>query len=165
MEDLVNLSLEKTPNDFKVLKRNFKNLFNKKKVRFCGIEAIDQKIVGFEEDKTYTIVSNRGMCALSFINSIFDNFNLLYDDNFSLINKLYYTEDLQNGDIMLRNIGSKFRYFELSEDVTLRDNHEKRPTLNDIPEHIQIKTDVIIALYRPEYYRIETWENPRSNRI
>ena len=162
MEEITNLSLEQTLNDFKILKQNFKNRFEVKNVRFCGIKTIDKKIVGFEKDKTYTIVSNQGMGAMTFINSIFENFNLLYDDSFSKEKNLDHKEDLQNGDIMLRNAGSKFQYFELSLDVTVRDTHEKRPTLTDIPEHIQIKSDVIIALYRPEYYKIETWEDGTS---
>jgi len=162
MEEITNLSLEKTLNDFKFLKQNFEKLYYENNVRFCGIKAIDKKIVGFDKDKTYYFVSNEGMGAMTFINSIFENFSLLYDENYSKEKSLGYTEDFQNGDRMLNNVGSKFQYFELSLDITVRDNHEKRPTLNDIPEHIQIKSDVIIALYRPEYYKIDTWEDGTS---
>lgn len=162
MEELESLSLEKTLNDFKILKQNFKKLFEEKNVRYCGIKSVDEKIVGFDRSRTYTFASNQGMGAMTFINSIFENFNLLYDENFSKENSLSYTEDFKNGDIMLKNVGSKFQYFELSLDVTVRENHEKRPNLKDIPEHIQKKSDVIIALYRPEYYKIETWEDGNS---
>lgn len=162
MSEIENYSLEKTVNDFKILKQNFRKLYEEKKVRFCGIKAIDKKIVGFDKDKNYTIVANEGMGAMTFINSIFENFNLLYDDNFNIDRDLGYIKYLGGGETLIKAVNSKFQYFELSLDVTVRENHEKRPTLTDIPEHIQIESDVIIALYRPQYYKIETWEDGNS---
>lgn len=167
MSEIVNLSLETTLIDFKILKQNFKTLFDEKNVRFCGIKAIDKIIVGFHKDKTYYFVANQGMGAMSSISSIFDNFNLLYNENFSIEKNLGLIEYLGGGETLIKNAGSKFQYLELSEDITVREQHDKRPKLEDIPKHIQQKSDVIITIYRPEYYNLKTWKDgePTENQI
>lgn len=163
MSEIEAYSLEKTLTNFNILKQNFKTLFEEKNVRFCGIKSIDKKILGFHKDKTYTFVSNQGMGTRTLINSIFENFNALYNENFSIGKNLGCIEYLGGGDTMIKNAGSKFQYFELSEDVTVRELHNKRPTLEDIPVHIQQKSDVIISIYRPEYYNVETWDDENQS--
>lgn len=163
MSEIEHYSLEKTLTDFKVLKHNFKTLFEEKNVRFCGIKSLDQKIVGFHKDKTYYFVSNQGMGTRTLINSIFENFNVLYDENFSIEKNLGYMEYLGGGDTMIKRAGSRFQFLELSEDITVRDLHHKRPTLEDIPEHIQQESDVIISIYKPEYYNIEIWDDEKKS--
>jgi replicative DNA helicase len=162
MSVIDNYSLEKTLTDYKVLKQNFKTLFEEKNVRFCGIDTVDNILNGFHKDKTYYFVANEGMGAFSFIGSIFENFNFLYDEKYRVDRGLGYIEYIGNGDTLMKSIGSKFQFLELSLDVTVREHHNKRPTLEDIPKHIQQKSDVIISIYRPEYYNLETWEDGSS---
>lgn len=52
--------------------------------------------------------------------------------------------------------------------LSIIDDESSEPlTLDEIPNHIKMTSDVIISLYRPEYYKIETWKNgePTENQI
>lgn len=126
---------------------------------FSEIETIDKLLLGFENNKVYIIVANKGMGSISLINSILRNINLLYNIDISFLE----TSDTNQIDID-NFVKAKFNkpifiINFLDKKITERNHHLKRPLLSDIPHRITNLGDVIISVYRPEYYGIEIWDN------
>lgn len=162
MEVEKNLSLEKTLCNFSVLKPFFNEILQEKQTLYCGIKTIDKIIEGFHTDKIYTIVLNPGMGLRPLISSVFENFNLLYDKNFSLEKSIEKIKTSEEGEEVFFDRDNNFKTYLLPIEITKRKKHQKRPTIKDIPESLLEKSDVVIALYRPEYYKIDTWEDGTS---
>src|SRR5690606_3081419 len=160
MEQPTIFNFENRITEFRRLKQKLKKEFNESHIRYSGINVIEDLIQGFDSEKRYTIVTNKGMGALSIVHLIVENFNLIYGENFNIDEHLF---DLNSANIIHRKHERWYlNYFELSEAITKRKDHQKRPVLIDVPNQIQDQSDVIIAIYRPEYYDIETWEDETS---
>lgn len=160
MDHFSTFNFERHIAEFRDLQLKLQNIFNEKLIRYSGIDAIDNLIQGFDMNKRYTFISNKGMGALSIVNSIFENFNLIYGENFSIDEHLLNL----NSDNTVKSKPQKWflNYLELPETLTMRKDHQQRPVLNHVPKEIHDQSDVIIAIYRPEYYEIETWEDGTS---
>lgn len=160
MDHFSTFNYERHIAEFRDLQLKSQNIFNENQIRYSGIDTIDNLIQCFDMNKCYTLISNKGMGVLSIVSSIFENFNLIYDENFSTDEHLFNL----NSDKTVKSKPQTWflNYFELPETLTMRKDHQQRPVLNHVPKEIRDQSDVIIAIYRPEYYEIETWEDGTS---
>ena len=145
-------NLEQTLSNYRILKKNFNIIFEEKNKMFSAITTLDKEVVGFELSKKYTIVSFEGMASITFLENIIENMKLFYS-----INLNYYT--IENNLTNLKEELTMFNLYILPKETTEREGHEKRPQLEDVPKEIQDNSDVIIAIYRPEYYEIDNWDD------
>ena len=163
MDDIINLQSEKALNNFWLLKQKLKQYQLQNPLLFSGIKAIDDLVQGFDLDKKYAIIASHGAAAETFVTTILRNFNLIYDTDFTETTSLSTFEVFETGHRLHNNAGRMFTVCYLPDYINYRENHEKRPELIDVLKHFSLKNiDIVLGLYRPEYFNIETWEDGSS---
>ena len=157
MDDIINAQSEKALNNFWLLKQKLKQSNLQNSLLFSGIKDIDDLVQGFDLNKKYAIIVSHGAAAETFVSIILRNFNLIYDTDFTKTTSLSTFEVFETGDRLHNNAGRMFTICYLPDYINYRENHEKRPELIDVPKHFSLnKIDVVLGLYRPEYFNIET---------
>jgi hypothetical protein len=121
---------------------------------FSGISEFDNQIKGFQTQKKYLFVAQAGMGLFSFSNTIEKYMKVLYPN---LKIKTY-------SNILNEN---NFQSNSVFQTLIIKSEKQTWIELSDIPKKIQNYFDVIIAIYRPEYFGIEKLydETTTSNKI
>jgi len=121
---------------------------------FSGISEFDNQIKGFQTQKKYLFVAQAGMGLFSFSNTIEKYMKVLYPN---LKIKTY-------SNILNEN---NFQSNTVFQTLIIKSEKQTWIELSDIPKKIQNYFDVIIAIYRPEYFGIEKLydETTTSNKI
>ncbi len=128
------MKLEQALEKITSVRQNFVKLRDDKNKLFSGIKTLDRKLLGFDFTKKYLIAGQKGMGIETFYKTIQENINALYGNtNLSFL---------------------EFQYIDKSGYSPI--------TLADVNKNTEGKFDVILSVFRPEYYKIETWEDGAS---
>ena len=171
---------------------------------YSGITNLDQLLGGFDSNKFYTILAQPGNCIYSFVYTIANNIDVLYQANYSIVLQkkdhpkpddywqflfdqefFYYGKEVFDyanvqrpqlvhppillivdsknlSDQQIRDIKSKSRSWWQVEVLVIFlhviDEEAQAPIqASEIPQTVKENSDVIITLYRPEYYGHRFW--------
>lgn len=132
----------------------FLHIYKNQGLIFSGISEFDNQIKGFQTQKKYLFVAQAGMGLFSFSNTIEKYMKVLYPN---LKIKTY-------SNILNEN---NFQSNTVFQTLIIKSEKQTWIELSDIPKKIQNYFDVIIAIYRPEYFGIEKLydETTTSNKI
>jgi hypothetical protein len=132
----------------------FLHIYKNQGLIFSGISEFDNQIKGFQTQKKYLFVAQAGMGLFSFSNTIEKYMKVLYPN---LKIKTY-------SNILNEN---NFQSNSVFQTLIIKSEKQTWIELSDIPKKIQNYFDVIIAIYRPEYFGIEKLydETTTSNKI
>ncbi|MDZ4149356.1 MAG: hypothetical protein U1C58_13810, partial [Flavobacteriaceae bacterium] len=139
------MTLEQSLEKIVIEQKNLIEIRRNKDILFLGIEAIDELLSGFEERFKYCFIANEGMGSKVIIDTILKNFSLIYNFRYQWNVDTCILDKLESGEFSMENNYKPFLMVILSEDVMKRKNHNKRPTLNDLPLEIQDNSDVVIS--------------------
>lgn len=109
---------------------------------YSGISDFDNQLKGFQNQKKYLFVAQVGMGLFSFSNTIEKYVKVLYPKLNIKVNSNILNEN---------NLKPK----AIFQTLILKTDKKTWIELSDIPKKIQNYFDVIIAIYRPEYFGIE----------
>lgn len=151
-EELICMPYEKTINHLKTIKNQLNERQNKKQMFYCGIKAIDQMVLGFHQDKIYSIVSEKEELVNIFFTSITANLSLMYDNEF--LNHL----NLKNPKILddEANLTNTFNLFYLQNDITNNPLCDQKYLLEYLPQTMVNHSDVVIFLNQATAETAET---------
>lgn len=152
--------IEKTLNDYQVIKAHLRYTYNTKGRFYSGIDTVDTLLGGFEEKRKYLFVSELGTGTRLLLEDIYTNLKLMYGKRF--IKKMKFTSKYtkeKSANPFKKPILEIENFNISSKNIRTRDRFDKRPKLEDIPQQLVKSSDVIVALFRPEFYGLKDWDD------
>ncbi len=145
-EELICMPYEKIINHLKNIKNQLNERHNKKQIFYCGIKAIDQMVLGFQHDKTYTILFQKREIAKIFFNNLKENLSLVYGNKFLNYLKLANPKQLRVEAILSKPLNLYYLPNSMAKDSSVSQNF----LLENLPKAIENHSNVVIFFYHAE---------------